>query len=73
MGNFADTSALAKLYHQELGSDYIEALLQRRAGSLLISRLTIIKMESVLAIRGGQAQASDHELRALHQRIQFRP
>jgi predicted nucleic acid-binding protein len=47
---FLDTSALAKLYHRELGSDYVEGLLDaQRKNRVFISPLSLIEMESVLA------------------------
>jgi uncharacterized protein with PIN domain len=49
---FVDTSALAKLYHQEPGSDYMERLFERQTEyRLIVSPLTLIEMESVLAIK----------------------
>ena len=48
---FLDTSALAKLYHAEAGSDYVERLLQQPGNRLLISRLCLVEMESVFAIK----------------------
>jgi predicted nucleic acid-binding protein len=49
---FLDTSALAKLYHRELGSDYVERLLDPQgANRLYVSPLSLIEMESVLAIK----------------------
>jgi uncharacterized protein len=49
---FIDTSALAKLYHEEPGSDYMERLFERQTEHrLIISPLTLVEMESVLAIK----------------------
>ena len=49
---FVDTSALAKLYHQEPGSDYMEDLFERQAEHrLIISPLALVEMESALAIK----------------------
>jgi len=47
---FLDTSAFAKLYHQEAGSDFIEQIVSL-PGSALVSRLTLIEMESIFAIK----------------------
>ena len=47
---FLDTSAFAKLYHQEVGSDFIEQIVSA-PGTALVSRLTLIEMESVFAIK----------------------
>ena len=53
---FLDTSVLAKLYHKEIGSDYLERVLQQPNNRSLISRLSIVEMESVFSIkvRSGQ-------------------
>ena len=48
---FLDTSALAKLYHQETGSDYIDRILEQMGSRSLISRLSIVEFESVLAMK----------------------
>jgi len=48
---FLDTSALAKLYHQETGSDYMDRILEQTGSRSLISRLSIVELESVLAIK----------------------
>jgi uncharacterized protein len=50
-GYFVDTSALAKLYHQERGSDYVERILNERSSKGIISRLSLVEFESVLAIK----------------------
>ena len=47
---FLDTSALAKLYHSELGTESIERLFER-APFALISRLGVVEMDSVLSGR----------------------
>jgi uncharacterized protein with PIN domain len=63
-GYFLDTSALAKLYHQEDGSQYVERLVTVRESSVVISRLSLVEMESVLAIkvRTGELDAAGREL-----------
>jgi uncharacterized protein len=48
---FLDTSALAKLYHQEAGSDYMDRVLDEIGSRSLISRLSIVELESVLATK----------------------
>jgi PIN domain nuclease of toxin-antitoxin system len=48
---FVDTSALAKLYHQEPGSDYVERILNERSSKGIISRVSLVEFESVLAIK----------------------
>jgi len=48
---FLDTSALAKLYHKESGSEHMDRLLEQRGSQSLISHLSIVEIESVLAIK----------------------
>ena len=48
---FLDTSALAKLYHTETGSEYMERLLREPGSQSFISRLSILEIESVFAIK----------------------
>ena len=48
---YFDTSALAKLYHQEAGSEQVEELVSKPGHRLLISRLAVIEMHSVLALK----------------------
>ena len=48
---FLDTSALAKLYHEEPGSDYVERTLNQPGSKGIMSRLSLVEMESVFAIK----------------------
>jgi predicted nucleic acid-binding protein len=50
-GYFLDTSALAKLYHEEIGSDYVESILNQPGSKGIISQLSLVEMESVFAIK----------------------
>ncbi len=50
-GYFLDTSALAELYHQEPGSDYVERVLNQSGSRCIVSRLSLIEFESVPAIK----------------------
>jgi predicted nucleic acid-binding protein len=50
-GYFIDTSALAKLYHQEPGSQYVERILNEPGSKGIISRLSLVEFESALAIK----------------------
>lgn len=50
-GYFFDTSALAKVYRKEIGSDLMDRLLAEPASSHIISRLAIVEMESVFALK----------------------
>lgn len=50
-GYFIDTSALAKLYHWEVGSERMEALIEARRNRLIISQLSLVEIESVFATK----------------------
>ena len=49
--SFLDTSALAKLYHEELGSAYVERIVSQPGSKGVVSRLSLVEMESVFAIK----------------------
>lgn len=51
LGVFLDTSAVAKLYHQEIGSEFTERIVEESAGACFISRLAVVEMHSVLALK----------------------
>jgi uncharacterized protein len=61
---FLDTSALAKLYHKETGSEYMDRILREPGSQSLISRLSIVEMESVFAVkvRTGEIDQRDVEI-----------
>ena len=46
-GYFVDTSALAKLYHPEIGSVWMESLIRTHGARLIISQLSLIEIQSV--------------------------
>lgn len=46
---FLDTSALIKLYHQEIGTEQVEAIFQQEEDPLLISELAIVELYSTFA------------------------
>jgi uncharacterized protein with PIN domain len=48
---FLDTSALAKLYHEEAGSEYVERVVSQPGSRAVVSRLSLVEMESVFAIK----------------------
>jgi hypothetical protein len=64
MRHFLDTSALAKLYHEEDGSQYVERLLTAPESNTVVSRLSLVEMESVLAIkvRTGELDVAGRDL-----------
>ena len=47
---FLDTSALAKHYRKEIGSDLVDRVVAEPDSRRFISRFTILEMESVLEI-----------------------
>jgi predicted nucleic acid-binding protein len=49
--SFLDTSALAKLYHEEPGSDYVERIVSQPGSKGIVSRLSLVEMESVFATK----------------------
>lgn len=50
-GYFVDTSALAKVYHREVGSERMEALIEAPGNRLIISQLSLVEIESVFATK----------------------
>jgi predicted nucleic acid-binding protein len=48
---FLDTSALAKYYRRESGSDVVEQLFADSGAQRVISRLALVEMESVFALK----------------------
>jgi predicted nucleic acid-binding protein len=46
---YLDTSALVKLYHQEAGTDQVEALFTQTGNSLIISELGAVELYSTVA------------------------
>ncbi|MBI3683763.1 MAG: type II toxin-antitoxin system VapC family toxin [Acidobacteria bacterium] len=57
-GYFLDSSALAKLYHQEVGSAVVEELVLSATATVLISRLSVVEVQSAFAgkVRAGVIQ-----------------
>ena len=50
-GYFLDTSALAKLYHSEVGSERMESLVGTPGVRMIISQLSLVEIESVFATK----------------------
>jgi predicted nucleic acid-binding protein len=48
---FLDTSAAAKLYHKEVGCEFVDRILTEAGSRSLISRLSIVELESVVAVK----------------------
>jgi predicted nucleic acid-binding protein len=66
---FFDTSALAKLYHQEAGSDRVEELVRNPAHRILISRLAVVEMHSVFALKVRSQAIEADDATALRRRF----
>lgn len=61
---FWDTSALAKYYHRESGSDHVERLLGDSTNKHFVSEITLVEMLSVTAskVRHGELQEPDFDM-----------
>ncbi len=66
---FLDTSALAKHYHQEAGTDIVEQLFQHPTSSRFLSRLTTVELHSVFARRVRTRDLEDDAFGLLRQRF----
>jgi predicted nucleic acid-binding protein len=61
---FFDTSALGKRYHPEIGTAKVNALVQEAGFTPVISRLSLVEIQSVFAgkVRTGAIAASDFDI-----------
>jgi predicted nucleic acid-binding protein len=50
-GYFFDSSALAKLYHPEVGTPEVDRIVQAPGSRIWISRLSVVELPSVFAIK----------------------
>jgi predicted nucleic acid-binding protein len=50
-GYFFDSSALAKLYHPEVGTPEVDRIVQASGSRIRISRLSVVELPSVFAIK----------------------
>ena len=66
---FLDTSALAKRYHKENGSEYMDRILEQSGSRSLISNLSIVELESVLAIKMRTGQINQQSLEIARRRF----
>jgi len=59
--SFLDSSAVAKLYHAEVGSVAVEDLVLHSGATILISRLSMVEVLSAFAgkVRAGVISAAD--------------
>jgi predicted nucleic acid-binding protein len=67
---FLDTSALAKVYRKELGSDLLDRIVVEPGSQRFISRFTILEMESVLALKFRIGEIDEHSLLAARRRLE---
>ena len=65
--NFCDTSAIIKLYHDEIGSAWMETLFDDAESAMIISELTIVEFYSAILkkVRTGEItnEAKDEAIR----------
>jgi hypothetical protein len=66
---FLDTSALAKLYHPEVGTAFVEHLLLHTKTSAFVSRLGVLEMHSVLAVKVRTSAMTPAELAVVGRRF----
>ncbi len=57
---FCDTSAIIKLYHAEIGTDYMESIFDDNQCAIMISELTLVEFDSSVSkkVRTGNISAS---------------
>jgi len=67
---FLDTSALAKLYRKELGSDFVDRIVAEQGSRRFISRFTLLEMESVLALKFRTGEIDDKSLTVARRRLE---
>ena len=66
---FLDTSAIAKRYHKENGSQYMDRILEQPGSRSLISNLSIVELESVLAIKTRTGEINQQSLEIARRRF----
>jgi len=59
---FVDTSALAKLYHQEAGSEFVARIVSEPGFRCIVSHLAMVEMESVFAIKARTGEIDEREV-----------
>jgi predicted nucleic acid-binding protein len=69
-GYFVDTSALAKVYRKEVGSDFIDRIVSEPGSHRFISRFTILEMESVLALKSRTGEIDEQSLVMARRRLE---
>jgi predicted nucleic acid-binding protein len=67
---FLDTSALAKLYRKEIGSDLVDRVVAEPDSRRFISRFTILEMESVLALKFRTGEIDEQSVLIARRRLE---
>ena len=67
---FLDTSALAKLYRKEIGSDFVDRVVAEPDSRRFISRFTILEMESVLALKFRTGEIDERSMLIARRRLE---
>jgi predicted nucleic acid-binding protein len=67
---FLDTSALAKYYRREEGSDFVERLFADAGAQRLISRLAIVEVESAFATKVRTGEIDSEGARIARRRLE---
>ena len=67
---FLDTSALAKVYRKEAGSDFVDRILSEPGSESLISRLSIVEMESVFALKARAGEIDQQAVLIARRRVE---
>lgn len=67
---FLDTSALAKLYRKEIGSELVDRIVAEPDSRRFISRFTILEMESVLALKFRTGEIDERSMLIARRRLE---
>ena len=67
---FLDTSALAKVYRQETGSGFVDRALSESGSQYVISRLAIVEMESVFALKARMGEIDQGSVEIARSRLE---
>ena len=67
---FLDTSALAKVYRKELGSEFMDRIAAEPGSHRVISRFTIAEIESALALKFRTGEIDERSLLIARRRLE---
>jgi predicted nucleic acid-binding protein len=67
---FFDTSALAKLYRKETGSDAVDRIMAEPGSEHLISRLALVEIESVFALKARTGEIDQQAVLIARRRLE---